>query len=319
MGPAIGVRIEFNLKKSVTAMTINDLQAFVMVYDLRHISNAAVELHLSQSELSKRMRALENELNIKLLDTHNKRRLHIPPAGETFYHHAHKMITDYETMMHDLAPNRPTTFAKLIIGAIPISGQYNIAKKIATFDTQHPDTEIKIIEDEGDQIVKRLLSGELQAAIIRDTQTTQLQPTEFQKQPLLADELKIILPRDHPLAAQPVIRIQDLARQKIATLPPGSGVYEPIIALFAQQGMTPQFFFESTHIETLLSILNQNNVTFLFKQSVLPFMTEHVVMRSLAIPFISQLNFVYPQRTGNQLLTDLIDYLTVTAQENQQV
>ncbi|MDN6251833.1 MAG: LysR family transcriptional regulator, partial [Lactiplantibacillus plantarum] len=43
-----------------------------MVYDLRHISNAAVELHLSQSELSKRMRALENELNIKLLDTHNK-------------------------------------------------------------------------------------------------------------------------------------------------------------------------------------------------------------------------------------------------------
>ncbi|QLK65067.1 LysR family transcriptional regulator [Lactiplantibacillus plantarum] len=300
-------------------MTINDLQAFVMVYDLRHISNAAVELHLSQSELSKRMRALENELNIKLLDTHNKRRLQITPAGETFYHHAHKMITDYETMMHDLAPNRPTTFAKLIIGAIPISGQYNIAKKIATFDTQHPDTEIKIIEDEGDQIVKRLLSGELQAAIIRDTQTTQLQPTEFQKQPLLADELKIILPRDHPLATQPVIRIQDLARQKIATLPPGSGVYEPINTLFAQQGMTPQFFFESTHIETLLGILNQNNVTFLFKQSVLPFMTEHVVMRSLAIPFISQLNFVYPQRTGNQLLTDLIDYLTVTAQENQQV
>lgn len=300
-------------------MTINDLQAFVMVYDLRHISNAAVELHLSQSELSKRMRALENELNIKLLDTHNKRRLQITPAGETFYHHAHKMITDYETMMHDLAPNRPTTFAKLIIGAIPISGQYNIAKKIATFDTQHPDTEIKIIEDEGDQIVKRLLSGELQAAIIRDTQTTQLQPTEFQKQPLLADELKIILPRDHPLATQPVIRIQDLARQKIATLPPGSGVYEPINALFAQQGMTLQFFFESTHIETLLGILNQNNVTFLFKQSVLPFMTEHVVMRSLAIPFISQLNFVYPQRTGNQLLTDLIDYLTVTAQENQQV
>lgn len=110
-------------------MTINDLQAFVMVYDLRHISNAAVELHLSQSELSKRMRALENELNIKLLDTHNKRRLQITPAGETFYHHAHKMITDYETMMHDLAPNRPTTFAKLIIGAIPISGQYNIAKR----------------------------------------------------------------------------------------------------------------------------------------------------------------------------------------------
>ncbi len=294
-------------------MTINDLQAFVMVYDLRHISNAAVELHLSQSELSKRMRALENELNLQLIDTHNKRRLQITPAGETFYHHAHKIIRDYENMMHDLAPNRPTISKNLVIGSIPVSGQYNIAKKIAAFDNQHADVEIKIIEDEGDQVVKRLSAGELQAAIIRDTQTHQLQPTDFQKQPLLTDELKIILSRDHPLANRAVIRLQDLAKQKIATLPPGSGVYEPINDLFGRQGLTPNFFFESTHIETLLSMLDDSNVTFLFKQSVLPFMTEHVVMRSLAVPLISQLNFVYPQRSGNQLLTDLIDYLTVTA------
>ncbi|WP_048000527.1 LysR family transcriptional regulator [Lactiplantibacillus herbarum] len=297
-------------------MTINDLQAFVMVYDLRHISNAAVELHLSQSELSKRMHALETELNIKLLDTHNKRRLQITTAGETFYHHAHKLIANYETMMHDLAPNRPNTLKELVIGSIPVSGQYNIAQKIAAFDARHTDINLKIVEGEGAQLVQRLLIGDLQAAIIRDTQTHQLQPTEFQKQPLLADELKIILPRDHPLAAQPVIRIQDLAQQKIATLPPGSGVYEPIAELFARQGLTPQFFFESTHIETLLGILNQTNVTLLFEQSALPFMNDNVVMRSLVIPYISQLNFVYPQRTGNQLLTDLIDYLTVTASTN---
>jgi len=294
-------------------MTINDLQAFVMVYDLRHISNAAVELHLSQSELSKRMHALEMELNIKLLDTHNKRRLQITTAGETFYHHARKLIANYETMMHDLAPNRPNTLKELVIGSIPVSGQYNIAQKIAAFDARHTDINLKIVEGEGAQLVQRLLTGDLQAAIIRDTQTHQLQPTEFQKQPLLADELKIILPRDHPLAAQSVIRIQDLAQQKIATLPPGSGVYEPIAGLFARQGLTPQFFFESTHIETLLGILNQTNVTLLFEQSALPFMNDNVVMRSLVIPYISQLNFVYPQRTGNQLLTDLIDYLTVTA------
>ena len=294
-------------------MTINDLQAFVMVYELRHISNAAVELHLSQSELSKRMRALENELNIQLLDTYNKRRLKITPAGETFYHHARKILRDYETRMHDLAPNRTATFTELTIGSIPVSGQYNIATKIADFDHHHADVDLKLIEDEGDQVLKRLLAGELQAAIIRDTQTNQLQPTEFQKQPLLNDELMIILPVDHPLADRQSIHIQDLASQRIATLPAGSGVYEPITNLFGRQGLTPQFFFESTHIETLLGMLGHTNVTFLFKQSVLPFMNDRFVMRSLAIPFISQLNFVYPQRSGNQLLTDLIDFLTVTA------
>jgi len=60
-----------------------------------------------------------------------------------------------------------------------------------------------------------------------------------------------------------------------------------------------------------------NNATFLFKQSVAPFMTEAFVMRSLAIPFISQLNFVYPQRDGNQLMTNLIDYLMTNAKTYQ--
>lgn len=294
-------------------MTINDLQAFMMVYELRHISNAAVELHLSQSELSKRMRALETELNIKLLDTYNKRQLKITPAGETFYHHAKKMIADYETMMHDLAPNRPNQFKQLTIGSIPVSSQYNLAKKIAVFNAQRPEVNLRLIEDEGNHIVDRLQNGELQAAIIRDTQSRALPPTDFQQQPLLADELKIVLTADHPLATKPTIRIQDLADQQIATLPAGSGIYEPLMALFAQQGLTPQIFFESTHIETLLGILSPNNVTFLFQQSVRPFMNDHYVTRSLAIPFFSKLNFVYPQRNGTQLMTDLIDYLTVNA------
>jgi len=299
-------------------VTINDIQAYIMVYELRHISNAAVELHMSQSELSKRIRAVENELNIKLIDTYNKRRLQITPAGETFYHHALKMIGDYEAMMHDLAPNRPTIRHQLKIGSIPISGQYNIAQKMASFAATHSEIQLQLIEDEGNQVLQRLLDGEFQAAIIRDTQTRGLQPTKFQKQPLLSDELKIILPADHPLATQKIIRIHDLTDVQLATLPPGSGVYEPVMALFARQNLKPHIFFESTHIETLLGMLpGSNNATFLFKQSVAPFMTEAFVMRSLAIPFISQLNFVYPQRDGNQLMTNLIDYLMTNAKTYQ--
>lgn len=295
-------------------MTINDIQAFIMVYELRHISNAAVELHMSQSELSKRMRAVENELNIQLIDTYNKRRLQITPAGETFYHHAQTMIADYESMMHDLAPNRPNQTSKLTIGSIPVSGQYNIAQKIASFSSLQPEVELKLIEDEGDHVRQRLLDGEFQAAIIRDTQTSSLQPTEFQKQPLLADELKVILPANHPLVQQKLIRLHDLAHAQMVSLPAGSGVYELSMSLFARQNLTPHIFFESTHIETLLGMLpNSDNVTLLFKQSVTPFMTDDVVMRSLAIPVMSQLQFVYPQRGGNQLMTDLIDYLTVNA------
>jgi len=38
-------------------------------------------------------------------------------------------------------------------------------------------------------------------------------------------------------------------------------------------------------------------------------------MRSLPIPVFSQLQFVYPQRAGNQLMTDLVDFLTASEPE----
>lgn len=291
-------------------MTINDLQAYLLVYERRHISNAAIDLHMSQSELSKRMRALENELNIQLIDTHNKRRLQITPAGETFYHHVLKLMTDYTAMMRDLALNRPTTLTKLTIGSIPISGQYQLAQKIAAFKPTHPELALTLIEDEGNRVLERLLTGECQAAIIRDTQTNALQPTDFQKQSLLSDDLKVILPVDHPLAQQSVIQIQDLAQQSLVSLPAGSGVYELIMALFAKQNMTPKFAFESTHIESLLATLtNSHNVTLLFERAVAPFMTDQFVMRSLPMPVTSHLQFVYPQRTSNQLLAELATFL----------
>ncbi|MFC6295878.1 LysR family transcriptional regulator [Lactiplantibacillus daoliensis] len=71
-------------------MTINDIQAYITVYELRHISNAVVELHLSQSALSKRMRAMENELNIKFIVSPSSTSLCITiPQHNQFIHLFH--------------------------------------------------------------------------------------------------------------------------------------------------------------------------------------------------------------------------------------
>ena len=66
-------------------MTIDDLQDFVVLYQTRNVSDAAVELMMTQSALSKRIQAMENELSAKLISTKNKRHLVITESGETFF------------------------------------------------------------------------------------------------------------------------------------------------------------------------------------------------------------------------------------------
>ncbi|GAB5052201.1 helix-turn-helix domain-containing protein [Pediococcus ethanolidurans] len=48
-------------------MTIDDLKNFVVLYQTRNVSDAAVELLMTQSALSKRIHAMENELDTKLI------------------------------------------------------------------------------------------------------------------------------------------------------------------------------------------------------------------------------------------------------------
>ncbi|WP_232310830.1 LysR family transcriptional regulator [Pediococcus parvulus] len=65
-------------------MTIEDLKDFVALYQTRNVSDAAVELLMTQSALSKRIHAMEDELTTKLISTKNKRHLVITESGEVF-------------------------------------------------------------------------------------------------------------------------------------------------------------------------------------------------------------------------------------------
>ena len=291
-------------------MKIEDLQAFILVYQYRNISKAAAKVNLSQPELSRRLRAMEDELNIALMNTTNRRKLVITPAGTRFYHHAIEVVSSYQSALTALANERPSSTKPLVIGTVPIAGQYNIAQIIAAYNNHHPGFQIRLIEDQGDAIVANLTAGKIDAAILRDTQTTSLSALEYQKTTLLTDDLQVILAKDHALAGKPSLSIHDLQNAQIMTLPKGSGVYEPVIQLFNEAHLKPNVYFQSAHIETLTSMLKHSaSVTFLFKQSAQPFMTDQLVMKPLVPPVTSRLEFVYPLRAGNQLLLSILHQL----------
>ncbi len=291
-------------------MTIDDLRAFIDLYQLRSFTKAAEKFHLSQPELSKRIRRMENELNIKLVDTSNRRNLKITAAGELVYQHASKILSQYQGMMNELDQLRHSSLATFRVGTIPVAGQYGIATSIGEINHHFPQTEIQLLENEGDQILKQLGQGKIDAAILRDTQTKALSEIDYERFPLTQDELVVVMDKHNPLATKETISIRDLKDVPIASLPVGSGVYEPIVELFEQAGLTAHIVFQSTHIETLREVLKTRNaVSLLFRKSALPFMTSQMVIKRLVPSFTSQLQFVYPKNRGSYQLQRLLEYL----------
>ena len=65
-------------------MTFDQIQYFIAIAECNTYFDAAEELNISQSALSKQIIKLEKELGVALLDR-SRRKASLTPAGETFY------------------------------------------------------------------------------------------------------------------------------------------------------------------------------------------------------------------------------------------
>lgn len=66
-------------------MNIEDLYNFMILYRTRNISDAATQLNITQSALSKRLKNMQDELQVQLFSTRNKRQLTMLDSGEVFF------------------------------------------------------------------------------------------------------------------------------------------------------------------------------------------------------------------------------------------
>ena len=78
-------------------MDINDIEIFLAIIRTRSISKAAEAMSLSQSTISHRLKALENSLDMSLLERHRGRKdVRLTPEGEGFIEIAKKWVTLHE-------------------------------------------------------------------------------------------------------------------------------------------------------------------------------------------------------------------------------
>lgn len=291
-------------------MTFDDLISFSTLYKYKNFSNAAVELKMTQSALSKRIKSIQVELQVQLISTDNRRKLLITESGEVFYKYAQALLSQYQLLKNDLNDLKTLKKGTLHIASVPVLSQYGILDKTREFMEQFPQINIRISELEGTELISKIQSDNFDLGIIRDFQMNLVDHKVFENIDLETDDLLVILPKDHPLAKEQTIDVSSLSDFDIVTLNPGSGVYEKITEIYQQARLVPNIRFSTTHIESLLSIINNSNmITFLFAKSVQPFLDSRFVVRQFTEKQTSTLKILFKRRGQNDLQRRFIQYI----------
>lgn len=214
-------------------MNYDALRTFVTVVEERNFTRAAEKLLISQPSVSLQIKQLESELQTRLLERSPKH-LQITATGEILYQRAKQILKLYEQAKKEIEEYQQTISGLLRIGASYTIGEYILPTLLPTFYQKYPEIETDITIGNTEQIVQEVRTFHLDLGFIEGHTNYQ----DLQVQPLMNDEMVLIVSANHPLAqlAQP-LHIDDLQNQTWISRELGSGTREYMVHMIRTWGL----------------------------------------------------------------------------------
>ena len=121
----------------------SDLRVFVRVMDRGSFSNAAKDLGLSPSAVSKLISRLEDRLGVRLLER-STRRLALTPEGETFLSRARRIVADIDEAEAEVMQAKGAPRGRLRINSGTAFGLHQLTPALADFLARYPEIDIDL-------------------------------------------------------------------------------------------------------------------------------------------------------------------------------
>ncbi len=148
-------------------MDLQVLRFFVTVAQEGGFTAASEKLHYAQSNLSTRIRQMEEELG-ETLFYRNKRGVTLTAKGELFYEYANRILNMSEeamTAMRDMDHAR----GSLMIGSIEATALGDLPSLFAEYHRDYPDVKLSLTTDMNDVFVDKVLNREIDGAFVAES------------------------------------------------------------------------------------------------------------------------------------------------------
>jgi len=172
-------------------MDLSDLRIFAAVVRAGGVTRAAERLRRVQSNVTTRIRQLEEDLGVTLFVRHGKR-LHVAPAGRLLLDYADRLLALADEARDAVRDVRPRGLFRL--GAMESTAAVRLPAPLATYHRRYPDVNLELHTGNPSQLAAAILAGELDAAFVAEPVAEEL----FEKTPAFMEELVMVAPTGHP-------------------------------------------------------------------------------------------------------------------------
>jgi DNA-binding transcriptional LysR family regulator len=215
-------------------MKLQQLRVLLKVLDEGTFGGAALTLDLSQSSISHAIRALEEDLGVRLLDR-GRFGARATPVGERIAEKARRMLALADAVEQEASAEAGTLRGELSLTVFESFGTHVLPDLLARLRAAHPHLRVRLVEVAETYVAydAALLAGEVDAAI----GAWQVPPTCLGWE-LMRDEHVALLPADSPIEA-PRLEVDDLIGLPLV-LSEGSECTLRLLAHMERHGHRPE-------------------------------------------------------------------------------
>ena len=168
---------------------LSGLEIFKAVVEHGGITRAAERLHRVQSNVTTRVKQLEDRLGTKLF-LRRGGRLTLSPQGRLLLDYADRLLHLSSEAEAALRDGRPAGLLRL--GALESTAAVRLPAVLSRYHAAYPDVRVELVTGTSGDLVARVLAQEVDAAFVAEP----FAATGLEVEPAFAEELVVITPRD---------------------------------------------------------------------------------------------------------------------------
>lgn len=238
-----GMRNELNLHL---------LEQFVALTRTKNFTRAAEELNLSQSALSRAIQKLEEQLGQPLFER-KPREVVLTDHGELLLERSQHILKLMEDTFAELS--EAGRRGRIRLGAIPTIAPYFLPGLLSTFAKAHPEISVIVQEDTTENLIKRCSHGEIDLAIL----ALPIIAKYLEVEPLFDEELLLVLPVGHPLAASRAVAIDAVEGYPFVMLSEAHCLSDNIATFCRRKSVQPVTVERTSQLTTLQELVTLNH------------------------------------------------------------
>ncbi|WP_321909160.1 LysR substrate-binding domain-containing protein [Paraburkholderia sp. J11-2] len=218
-------------------MDLAELAIFRAVVRENGVTRAAAKLNRVQSNVTTRIKQLEDQLGTPLF-TREGRRLILTPAGETLLPYAERLLALADEARHALKAGRPA--GRLRLGTMESAAASRLPGLLAHYHQTWPEVTLELETGTTGTLIERLREYEIDAALIATPLDGLPDPEVFDVVPVYREELVMLTPRGHRAIRQP----RDIALSTLVAFERGCAYRAYVERWYLEHGIRPSRVLE---------------------------------------------------------------------------